>query len=339
MIKASNRLWRRGLSSLSSVRLREIFACSALIGALGLLVGGALPVGAQTNDPYVAAVLADGPVAYYRLNDTGNTAADSSGNTNNLGPIGAAVAKGQPGLLQTDNDTAMLLPGETAATGTIRTPGRIAALEPANALSVEVWVKPAALPTSNWNANAADIVVYGDDDVFAPYGLLIDANGHIVFKLDVGTGTVVTSNATVAVGDTAHVVATFDGKVINLYINGVLDTTQAATGTIKNYGYANRNLGLTVGEDGHFVDPASFNGTVDELAVYDTALSKASVLAHYNAAGMNVSAKAAAKPVAAKTANPEQAGVIVTGNAAPQVLGVSYNAKRGDSSSFRDWPL
>lgn len=151
MIKASNRLWRRGLSSLSSVRLREIFACSALIGVLGLLVGGALPVGAQTNDPYAASVLGDGPVAYYRLNDTGATAVDSSGNSNNLGPIGAAVAKGQPGLLQTDNDTAMGLPGQTNAAGVIEAPGRVPALEPANALSVEVWGKPNALPTQNWN--------------------------------------------------------------------------------------------------------------------------------------------------------------------------------------------
>jgi hypothetical protein len=64
-----------------------------------------------------------------------------------------------------------------------------------------------------------------------------------------------------------HIVLTYDGSFIKLYINGVLDNQVAQSGTIK----ATTNpflIGSTYATTG-----AKFNGTIDELLIYNRALS------------------------------------------------------------------
>lgn len=90
-----------------------------------------------------------------------------------------------------------------------------------------------------------------------------------------------TSSATINDGVAHHVVATYDGSNIRLYVDGVLDNTVAASGginqpfgvTVMSVG-VNRNSGLN----------AFFLGTIDEAAYYGTALSGARIAAHYAAA-------------------------------------------------------
>ena len=59
---------------------------------------GARRVHQLTQDPYAVAVLNDSPTVYYRLDDTGAIAADSSGSGHNAA-VGSAVTESAPGLL------------------------------------------------------------------------------------------------------------------------------------------------------------------------------------------------------------------------------------------------
>src|SRR5213593_2714324 len=79
-----------------------------VIGAALSGCGGASTAATPTTPPsYRASVLADHPVAYWRLNEaTGAVMADASGNGND-GTYAGAVTLGQPGALTSDGDTAV----------------------------------------------------------------------------------------------------------------------------------------------------------------------------------------------------------------------------------------
>lgn len=223
---------------------------------------------------YASTVLADSPTAYYRLDDTGTTALDSSGNALNA-TIGSSVTAGVAGLLTGTTDTAMGLPGVKSSAGAImgtQTP----LLQPTNAVSLEFWMRFTTLP-----ALYTVPVAYGSDVTYAPYDVYFGSNGKLVAQFALNTGTlVVTSNVSVAVNTTYHIVSTYDGTTGKLYINGVLVGSATKTGTFTNY---LSGFGLSIGDDAAFDDPP-FKGTLDEVAVYaGKALTQTQIQNHYNA--------------------------------------------------------
>ncbi len=71
-----------------------------------------------------------------------------------------------------------------------------------------------------------------------------------------------------------HVAGTYDGKAITLYIDGVLDVTQPATGLIAQSTYP-----IWIGANAQ-TDPSRYwKGLIDDLRVYNYGLSEAEVLA------------------------------------------------------------
>jgi len=87
-----------------------------------------------------------------------------------------------------------------------------------------------------------------------------------------------TSPASVANGAWHHAVLTKDGSTIRLYLDGaqVASTPMAET---TYYGSG----GIAIGRDGD-ANGSYFNGSIDEVAVYPSALSSTRVTAHYSAA-------------------------------------------------------
>ena len=69
-----------------------------------------------------------------------------------------------------------------------------------------------------------------------------------------------------------HVVATYDGNTIKLYINGQLDTSMA-----DQFEIASNDLALALGaeHDGY----RSYSGSMDSVSIYDRALSAQEVQA------------------------------------------------------------
>jgi hypothetical protein len=222
-------------------------------------------------------VLSDSPVAYWRLGEaSGTVAADQRG----LRP-GAYVggpALGAAGALPSDADTAA-----TLAAGQYVSVSDAAALSPeagaAGKLSLEAWVRLAALPTGG----PAAVVAKGASGAYE-YALRIQPNGAVDIILWTAGGSTyqsITSPAgAVAPGGWYHLVgACQNGVSCQVYVNG----TQRASVT-SGWGAtppSDAAAPLTIGRRGDGAQPLA--GTVDEVAVYSTTLSATQVQEHYRA--------------------------------------------------------
>ena len=78
-------------------------------------------------------------------------------------------------------------------------------------------------------------------------------------------------------GSWHHIVGTYDGTTVRLYVDGAEVTNSALSGGVVNSGSGAR-LKLAL-----FSGSATLQGSIDEVAIYRAALSAAQVLAHYNA--------------------------------------------------------
>ena len=241
---------------------------SFLPAAARRTLAGATPI------DYAQVVLADGPSAYYRLDDATSVAKDSSPNGYN-GTVGGAIAENAAGLLAGSADTAMTFPGGTTSAGVVSF-AQNAALQPASAVTLEAWLRFASTP-----ATYTVVTAYGSDRAYAPYDLFFRANGALVAQFYTSAGVLeVQSPTPLAAGTTYHVVSTFDGSTGRLYVNGAQVASAAKTGTLAGYlpGY-----GFAIGDDAQLEDP-EFKGTIDEVAVYaGKVLGAAQILNHYNA--------------------------------------------------------
>jgi outer membrane protein assembly factor BamB len=221
---------------------------------------------------YAAVILGDKSTGYYRLNDTGAVAADSSGNGYN-GTVGASVQENAAGLIA-GSDAAMVLPG-TASTAGIVSFSEIKAMEPATNVSLEAWLRFTKTPKIYTAA-----VAYGSDRGNAPFDIFFQANGTIVAQFNTTGGDLEVKGPQLAVNTTYHIVSTYDGTTGCLYVNGVLAATAGKSGNLTGY---IKNFGFAIGDDAAFADPA-FNGTLDEVAIYaNQTLTAAQVANHYTA--------------------------------------------------------
>lgn len=159
-----------------------------------------------------------------------------------------------------------------------------------NTLTFEAWVNVTA-----HSANDAVLVVGKD----APAGVrqymigLVNVGGKWVFRAHLGlTGGFMVMDGTVAVlpGGWYHVALTYDGSQFRSFVNGALDASMAATGAIVT-GAAPLLIG------GFGEGPWNFNGRVDEVSLYNRALSQGEIVAIYHAGSAGKCAPAALAPV------------------------------------------
>jgi outer membrane protein assembly factor BamB len=243
---------------------------------------------------YQNAVLASGPIAYYRLDDTGASALDSSGNGLS-GAIGANVTKAVAGLVPTSPDTAMSFPGAKSSASIVNVPPN-ALFKSQSAVTIEASLKFTS-PPALWTVP----VSYGNDNNYSPYALYFYTNGILNAQFFLTTGVLIVADPTPLQPNTTYmVVATFDGTTGKLYVNGTLVKSVAKTGTITNF---DNTYGLGIGDDSSFSDPG-FAGTIDEVAIYNKALTAADVTAHYTAAQTGVGPTPTPTPTATPTSTP-----------------------------------
>jgi hypothetical protein len=201
-----------------------------------------------------------GLTGYWRFGDaTGTTAAAAFGLV--TGTYGAGTTLGQPGLLVGDANKAV------AFAGNAKVAFGDAFDAPANAaFSLEAWVKPTTLDATSRRIFSKEA---GEDGYY-----LIATNTRVSFAR-MRTGAYDTlSGPVMAVGSTYHVVVTYDGANARLYINGVqVDVEPSANSLLDNA--ALFTVGAKASGGGNWA------GTIDEPAVYNAALSAATVLAHY----------------------------------------------------------
>lgn len=215
---------------------------------------------------YSVAVLADAPSCYWKLSESAAPYADTSGVGST--PLGTSATPPThvAGIVPGDPDGAVLCnPGGGNQYIAAQGSGPAAGLT--NVFTLECWVK-AAIATP-----------------FPDYLTFMDkGGGNFNYRLNpsgfmeiANSGTALIATSTIAITDllTHHYVWTKNGTVSKMYIDGV-DRTGAVTDSVL----ATNAYWLSVGSG---QGGQTLNGTIDEVAIYPTALSAARVLAHYNA--------------------------------------------------------
>jgi len=229
---------------------------------------------------YQAAVLADAPVSYWRLGElSGTTAADSR--DGNSGTITGGVTLGGAGALPADTNKAMAFNGIDGYVSVASS----ANLNITGDLSLELWAKPGVLGVT------MEVAQKGGTGGSATwqYRLRLSASKHWQGNVFSGSTTyTVTDPGTPSTSRWDHLVLTRSGSTLTLYVNGVSVDTTTASGAL------NTSSGiLAIGRRG--ADATDyFQGAIDEVAVYNTGLSPARVLAHYTAA--NTAARLRSRP-------------------------------------------
>jgi len=256
---------------------------------------------------YSDEVLADSPISYWRLGEaTGSTMTDVTAANN--GSYTGGITLGQPGALPFDPNTAVTFNGTT---------GRASApdsnsLDRTGAVTVELWVKR--------TKSAAYQVLVGKpghgQSRFENYAIWFNTTNRA--QAYFGNGTTFVSPVS-AVIDTNwhHIAATYDNAVARIYVDGVQS------------GSASSTVALTPNQFPMNVARANANqyylgGTLDEIAVYPTALSAARIQVHY--------AKAAADVTAPTITLTQPANGATTSDTTPSLAGTAGTAV-GDSST------
>lgn len=225
---------------------------------------------------YMRQVLKNAPSAYWRFGEKiGTTAYDSSGNSLN-GTFTGGYTLDQIGALAGDSNRAVLLDGTT---GYITVPDNDL-LDPGDTFTLEAWVKLSALESR---------ILAKDTN---GYLLGTDATGTL-FLNKYGIALIVASTTALATGIWSHVAVTKAGAAVNLYIDGidksgaVANSTIVATASPLNIGRAQSG--------------ASTKGSIDEVAIYPTALSATEVWKTYKIGLAKFSPTSLARIVALET--------------------------------------
>jgi hypothetical protein len=145
-------------------------------------------------------------------------------------------------------------------------------------ITIEAWVKfnditpdPFAAHTIAAKWGVGDRAFYlgqgGNNDKFE-YDLWANGDAWIV-----GPVSSLYSNTAPVAGVWTHVAATYDGSIANFYINGNLDISQSATGLIHQGGRQIEIGGVSTGY------PHYFNGLIDEVRIYNNALTQEQICA------------------------------------------------------------
>jgi Concanavalin A-like lectin/glucanases superfamily len=220
---------------------------------------------------YRAAVLADSPVGYWRLGDPpGTTSCQPEDGLGSAGAVTGGVIFGVPGALKNDSNTAAQFDGTTGSIDV----GAALTFTGTSPFSWEIWVRPAVLD-GNFRPFLGSMTFDNegnpvDGTYMVSYSVAMQNFGferynasNAVFALD---------SAGLQVSVWTYIVGTSDAAGTGfVYMNGAPVISTGSTGAVPNYA-ADTIFGLR------------FKGDLDEVAIYDHALSAQSVLNHWSAA-------------------------------------------------------
>ncbi len=212
---------------------------------------------------YASEVLADNPKAYFRMQEASGLIQDSSGLAHHAtSSIGTAGYQQQPSPVITEPSDYFI----TFIADSFSVPNH-ADLTFGNTMTVETWAATDDLLSRAFTGRGTGALTLFIDTATAKF---------TAAKAD--TAIIVASTITISISTWYHLVYTKDGTTSKLYINGI-----DRTGVVTDQTLASPAVPLIVGAD---YNGTSFqwNGGLDEMAFYSTALSQDRVLAHYNAA-------------------------------------------------------
>jgi len=254
-----------GLSGGAQVSFTVVATSAAGTGSPGAS-GPVTPTGSAY--PYASTILADSPAAYWRLGEAlGPIATDAKGNGTSGTYSSSGVTFAQAGGIVGDPDPAITMDGSVGIVDLKPFP----VLEPTTGVSVEAWVKPS-------NQLSGGIFQSPAQDYSSGYKLLA-FNGHVRMYVapTLATWAYAESVTVPATGKWTHIVGTWDGATIKIYVNGQFETSQPAA----SIAYGSPNQDAAVGQ----TNGSPITGSIDEVAVYGIALSASQVMNHWTSGG------------------------------------------------------
>jgi chitodextrinase len=201
-------------------------------------------------------------IAAYSFNEgAGTTAGDASGNGNTGTLANAAwTTAGKYG-------NALVFNGTNARVSIADR----ASLHLTTGMTLEAWVNPSAI-TSAWR----DVIYKGSDNYFLAAATTTSSRPAAGVKLG--------ASSTLALGPSAltpntwtHLAATYEGSTLRLYLNGTQAASVVQTGTILT-----STNPLEIGGDSIFGQ--FFQGMIDEVRIYNVALTPTQIQADMNSA-------------------------------------------------------
>src|SRR5207248_4732292 len=147
------------------------------------------------------------------------------------------------------------------------------ALNPTEAITIDAWVKPSSFP------NGAPTVVRKDkQNLTVPQYLLAVGDGATsgVAHCNIGGGGAPVGGS-VPLNQWSHLACTYDRQSVRLYVNGVQVASAAGTQAIPT-----ASTNLVIGNEDGFTD-RNFDGLIDEVEIFNPALSDSEIQAIYNA--------------------------------------------------------
>ncbi|MCE5327993.1 MAG: LamG domain-containing protein [Planctomycetaceae bacterium] len=238
----------------------------------------ASPGMASVSD-YAAAVVADAPIAYWRFEESSvSQAAINSMGTGCNGTYTTTVSlvQGVVGQAASFNnvDACVELP-KSLGDG----------LKDASAITVEAWICNADLPGSGFEENMIFTTFIGQKA-----GAALQMNGANISLGGRSDGTESFKSTLAAynsIGEWHHIVGVlnFAADTVTVYIDGTVARSTSVSFKGSKYAYYDATnvwsptIGATMTSSGM---DRFFNGLIDEVAIYDQALSAEKVLEHYN---------------------------------------------------------
>jgi hypothetical protein len=153
-----------------------------------------------------------------------------------------------------------------------------ASLNPiSDSITVSVWVKPNFLGVRQ----IIEAYGYGGVPNAEPYWMRLDANNKFQFIVSNGTPTDVYSTTTATAGQWYYVVGRYNGSHVSIFVNGVEENSTSLTGNMVD-----SNTDLYIGQN--TANNYFFNGTIDDVRIYDRALTSEEIIILNNSAPLEV---------------------------------------------------
>ena len=237
---------------------------------------------ATSAGAYSDAVNANNPSFFWRLGEgASSTIASDSASSLLAGEVKGTTAFGAPGAIP--GDTAATFDGSTSNVVTpVAVPGP-------TTYSVEAWFKTTTTSGGKiigFGNNHTGWDFSGNTSLSNSYDrqVYMTNDGHLIFGVYVNGFSTVNTPGTFNDGQWHHVVGTQGSTGMSLFVDGARQGRNGQTASQDYNGY------WRVGGDSlnYWPDQPSshfFAGQIDDVAVYPTVLSSASVVAHYVASG------------------------------------------------------
>jgi len=224
-----------------------------------------------------------GLVGYWNFDEgTGQMAYDNSDN-NNDGTLGGSSS------IET-SDPVWIIPTSPPSQGGVKGSalsfdgvddyvdcGSDDSLKMTDAVTISLWLK------TTQTGRADPVTRWPNSSPYPGYGLSISngwggcSTGQIGIWVGDITDRYLCSNTAVNDGNWHYIVGTYDGTTAKMYIDGVLDNSGARTNGLSS----DTSLYFALHQDGS----SRFDGLIDEVRIYNRALSAEEIRYHYNRGG------------------------------------------------------